>query len=89
MSEKSEGNNHMSKINVFPVLHTIFFTEGDLDLCGKLHTRKNRRHSALVTQYTIVFPLRGKQFHFMTRLWKKYYLNSKKLFQNTFSTNWS
>ena len=25
MSEQSEGNNHMSKINVFPVLHMIFF----------------------------------------------------------------
>ena len=25
MPEQSEGNNHMSKINVFPVLHTIFF----------------------------------------------------------------
>ena len=25
MSEQSEGNNHTSKINVFPVLHTIFF----------------------------------------------------------------
>ena len=23
--EQSEGNNHTSKINVFPVLHTIFF----------------------------------------------------------------
>ena len=25
MPEQSEGNNHTSKINVFPVLHTIFF----------------------------------------------------------------
>ena len=25
MPEESEGNNHTSKINVFPVLHTIFF----------------------------------------------------------------
>ena len=24
MPEQSEGNNHTSKINVFPVLHTIF-----------------------------------------------------------------
>ena len=25
MPEQGEGNNHTSKINVFPVLHTIFF----------------------------------------------------------------
>ena len=25
MPEQSEGNNHTSKINVFPELHTIFF----------------------------------------------------------------
>ena len=25
MPEQSEGNNHTSKINVFPVLHMIFF----------------------------------------------------------------
>ena len=25
MPEQSEGNNHTSKIYVFPVLHTIFF----------------------------------------------------------------
>ena len=25
MPEESEGNNHTSKINVFPMLHTIFF----------------------------------------------------------------
>ena len=25
MPEQSEGNNHTSKINVFPVLYTIFF----------------------------------------------------------------
>ena len=25
MPEQSEGNNHTSKINVFPVLHTMFF----------------------------------------------------------------
>ena len=25
MHEQSEGNNHANKINVFPVLHTIFF----------------------------------------------------------------
>ena len=25
MPEQSEGNNHTSRINVFPVLHTIFF----------------------------------------------------------------
>ena len=25
MPEQSEGNNHTRKINVFPVLHTIFF----------------------------------------------------------------
>ena len=28
MPEKSEGNNHTSKINVFPVSHTIFFYSG-------------------------------------------------------------
>ena len=28
MPEQSEGNNHTSKINVFPVLHTIFFLLG-------------------------------------------------------------
>ena len=30
MPEQSEGKNHTSKINVFPVLHTIFFL-----LCGQ------------------------------------------------------
>ena len=25
MPEQSEANNHTSKINVFPVLHTIFY----------------------------------------------------------------
>ena len=25
MTEQGEGNNHTSKINVFPVSHTIFF----------------------------------------------------------------
>ena len=25
LPEQSEGNNHTSKINVFPALHTIFF----------------------------------------------------------------
>ena len=28
MPEQSEGKNHTSKINVFPVLHTIFFSKG-------------------------------------------------------------
>ena len=28
MLEQSEGNNHTSKINVFPVSHTIFFLLG-------------------------------------------------------------
>ena len=28
MPEQSEGNNHMSKINVFSILHTIFFYWG-------------------------------------------------------------
>ena len=28
MSEQSEGNNHTSKINFFPMSHTIFFLRG-------------------------------------------------------------
>ena len=43
MSEQSEGNNHTRKINVFFVLHTIFFLLGgqQMDLFAPHRTIKS------------------------------------------------
>ena len=44
MLEKSESNNHTSKINVFPVLYTIFFLLGDQKMDFFFPTRGNEIH---------------------------------------------
>ena len=42
MPEQSEGNNHTSKINLFPVSHTIFFLLKDQKIDPVVEKEHNR-----------------------------------------------
>ena len=72
LTEQSEGNNHTSKINVSPVLHTIFFllTGQKVDLFAP--------HGAIKST---LWPASRKKIYFLSKNAKKY-VTPKKFFKS-------
>ena len=61
MPEQSEGNNYTSKINVFPVLHTIFFL-----LAGQKVDLFARPHGVIKST---LWPASRKKYLIFSRTW--------------------
>ena len=64
MPEQSEGNNHTSKINLFPVLHTIFFLLAGqkVDLFAPHGTIKSTLWPASRKMSFVLFPIENLDF---------------------------